>query len=252
MDSLTRFSNHVENYIKYRPGYSEEIIRWLQTNYELPPGSTIADIGSGTGISSEQFLKSGYLVTGVEPNAAMRAASVQLLKKHPGFKAINGTAEATTLPYNSVAAIIAGQAFHWFDVAKAKTEFERILKPDGLVILIWNEKLTNSAFEKEYDQLIIKYGKDYVQVDHRNISTENIEQFFSPQKYQLKIFPNQQVFDFEGLKERLLSFSYMPTPEEKGFEAMINDIQQLFNKHSKAGVITIHYDTKVYVGIFTV
>lgn len=249
-NSTTRFSNRVENYVKYRPGYPEEIVPWLQTHYELPASKVIADIGSGTGISAELFLKNGYAVSGIEPNAPMREMSEQLLKDYPRFKAIDGTAEATALPDQSVDAIVAGQAFHWFDAGKTKAEFLRILKPVGLVILIWNERLTNSSFEKEYDQLIINHSKDYVQVDHRNINTENIQAFFHPQNCHLQIFPNQQVFDFEGLKGRLLSSSYMPIEGEDGYKAVTDDLKALFNKYNKGGLITIHYDTKLYSGIF--
>jgi ubiquinone/menaquinone biosynthesis C-methylase UbiE len=111
-NSTTRFSNRVENYVKYRPGYPEEIVPWLQTRYEFPASKIIADIGSGTGISAELFLKNGYTVSGIEPNGPMREMSERLLKDYPRFKAIDGTAEATTLPDQSTDAIIAGQAFH--------------------------------------------------------------------------------------------------------------------------------------------
>ena len=249
-NSTTRFSNRVENYIKYRPNYPAAIVNWLQQHYSFPASCTIADIGSGTGISSELFSTHGYTVLGVEPNAAMRQASVQLLKNYPKFKAIDGTAEATTLPDQSIDAVISGQAFHWFNQDKTKAEFLRILKPGGIVALIWNERLTSSPFEKEYDELIINHGQDYVKIDHRNISAEDIHQFFYPQQCELKIFSNQQIFNFEGLKGRLLSSSYMPTEKEEGFTAMINALQYLFNKYNKDGLITIQYDTKLYSGIF--
>ncbi|MFT4022257.1 MAG: class I SAM-dependent methyltransferase [Flavihumibacter sp.] len=223
---------------------------WLQTQYEFPASKVIADIGSGTGISASLFLKNGYAVLGVEPNAPMREMSEQLLKDYPGFKAIDGTAEATTLPGHCLDAVVAGQAFHWFDAGKTRNEFLRILKPGGLVILIWNERLTDSSFEKEYDQLIINHGKDYVQVDHRNTSTENIQAFFHPQKCHLQVFPNRQVFDFEGLKGRLLSSSYMPVEGEDGYAAMADALKALFIKYNKDGFITIHYDTKLYSGVF--
>lgn len=251
-NSTTRFSNRVENYVKYRPGYPEDIITWLQSHYEFPPSKVIADIGSGTGISAELFLKNRYTVFGIEPNAPMRTMSEHLLKDYTNFKALNGTAEATTLPDQSIDVIIAGQAFHWFDADKTKPEFLRILKPGGLVILIWNERLTHSPFEEAYDQLIIRHGKDYVKVDHRNIDKENIEHFFQPHKCRLKVFPNQQVFDFEGLNGRLLSSSYMPAGGDEGYVAMIDDLQKLFNKFHSNGFITIHYDTKLYAGVFKV
>ncbi|MDE1193256.1 MAG: class I SAM-dependent methyltransferase [Arachidicoccus sp.] len=249
-NNTTRFSNRVDNYVKYRPDYPKEIISFLQEKYLLASDKTIADIGSGTGISSKLFLDNYYTVTGVEPNKEMRDKSEELLKSYPLFSTKNGTAENTTLPNNSVDAILVGQAFHWFDREKCKPEFERILKPKGLLVLIWNERLTDSEFEKEYDKLIIKHAIDYVSVDHRNIHDTDIHTFCSPNSIEKKIFPNQQIFDFEGLKGRLLSSSYMPTEEQDGFWEMIIDLEILYDKYQSNHRIIISYETKVYVSIF--
>ncbi|HEX8023298.1 class I SAM-dependent methyltransferase [Mucilaginibacter sp.] len=247
-NSTTRFSNRVEDYVKYRPGYPVEIVRFLHDNYGLTQDKLIADIGAGTGISTELFLKKGYRVIAVEPNVEMREKAIELLDSYNGFIPKNGTAENTGIDSNSVGAIIAGQAFHWFDALKTRIEFKRILKPDGIVALIWNERKTTSTFEQEYDELIIKHGNDYVKVDHRNIDTEHIAAFFNPEPVHLETFANKQVFDFEGLKGRLLSSSYMPARDEEGYQPMINDLQALFNKFQQDGVIAINYDTKVYSG----
>lgn len=248
VNSTQRFSNRVEDYVKYRPGYPAEIIPFLQAHYGLTDRKQVADIGSGTGISSELFLKAGCFVTAIEPNKEMREKSVTLLEHYPGFWATNGSAEHTGLANASVDFIIAGQAFHWFDQAKAKEEFKRILRPNGVVVLIWNERNTRSDFEKEYDQLIMDHGTDYVKVDHRNIDLASVEAFFSPAKTQLKIFSNKQTFDFEGLTGRLLSSSYMPTQDEPGYEAMVRDLRVLFDRYQRNRWINISYDTKVYAG----
>jgi SAM-dependent methyltransferase len=247
-NNTTRFSNRVNDYVKYRPGYPTQIIDFLQQQFSLSTDKLIADIGAGTGISTALFLDAGYRVIAVEPNEPMREKSIELLGNWPGFKAQNGTAEDTRLPTAGIDAVIAGQAFHWFDAKKTRIEFERILKPGGIIALIWNERRTGSAFEKDYDQLIIKHGKDYVQVDHRNIDAEHIAEFFTPQPYQLKTFYNEQVFDFDGLKGRLSSSSYMPIKGDEGYQPMINDLKILFDKYQHNGTITIQYDTNVYVG----
>lgn len=247
-NTTTRFSNRVEDYVKYRPSYPEEIVSFLQQNYGLTPDKLLADIGAGTGISAELFLKAGYRVIAVEPNREMREKSVELLSSYEGFSSQDGKAEEVALADGSIDGIISGQAFHWFDREKTKQEFKRILKPGSPVVLIWNERKTTSGFEKDYDELIIRHARDYVQVDHRNIQTEDIEAFFSPQRVELRVFANEQVFDFEGLKGRLLSSSYMPARDEAGYEAMISDLRNLFDRCQHAGKITIHYDTKVYAG----
>jgi ubiquinone/menaquinone biosynthesis C-methylase UbiE len=248
-DNTKRFSNRVEDYVRYRPGYPVKIIAYLQNNFNLSADKLIADIGAGTGISAKLFLDAGYKVVAVEPNAPMREKSVELLGSFTNFVAIDGTAEQTNLEDHCVDAIVVGQAFHWFEKTATKKEFKRILKPNGIVVLIWNERLTDSAFEKEYDQFIISHGKDYVQVDHRNISEAKIKEFFSPSTVEYIIFPNQQVFDLEGLEGRLLSSSYMPAKGEDGYDPMISDLQKLFDKYQQEEKITISYATKVFVSM---
>jgi ubiquinone/menaquinone biosynthesis C-methylase UbiE len=247
-DNTKRFSNRVEDYVRYRPGYPAAIITYLQQQFGMNKAQQVADIGAGTGISSALFLSAGYKVTAVEPNNKMREKAIELLNTFPQFNAVDGTAEHTTLVNNTIDIIIAGQAFHWFDMAAAKAEFKRILKDDGYVVLIWNERLIASAFEKEYDQLIIKHGKDYVEVGHRNIDDKNIGAFFSPQPFHYKTFANRQLFDMEGLQGRLLSSSYMPVKGDAGYDAMIEDLRKLFERYKEEGFITINYLTKVYAG----
>jgi ubiquinone/menaquinone biosynthesis C-methylase UbiE len=131
-DSTKRFSNRVENYVKYRPHYPQEIINFLSEEIGLNSEKTIADIGSGTGISAELFLENGNKVYGIEPNKEMREAAEIYLEKYKYFISVNGTAEDTLLENDSMDIVLAGQAFHWFDVEKAKKEFKRILKGRGL------------------------------------------------------------------------------------------------------------------------
>lgn len=248
MDSTNRFTNRVEDYVKYRPQYPLEVVTYLQEQFGLLTSKAIADIGAGTGISTALFLQAGYEVWAVEPNEAMLAKATDLLSHFPGFHALQATAENTTLENECIDAIIAGQAYHWFDVEKCKVEFKRILKGEGLVVLMWNERNMRSPFEIAYDALIVKHASDYVKVDHRNIDLEHIAAFFAPLPVQLKIFSNQQLFDFDGLKGRLLSSSYMPTTQDAGYDEMIKDLRHLYDQFQENDSIKISYDTKVYVG----
>ncbi|WP_127128096.1 class I SAM-dependent methyltransferase [Pseudoflavitalea rhizosphaerae] len=249
MDSTKRFSNRVEDYVKYRPHYPGAIVSFLAGHYDLTPDKIIADIGAGTGISSKPFLEEGYKVIAVEPNREMLDKAIELLSDFPDFSPVSGTAEKTTLKAHSVDAIIAGQAFHWFNREKCKTEFRRILKNAGLLAVIWNERLIESPFEIAYDALIVKYASDYVKVDHRNISMEDMVRFFDPAPVELNVFSNKQVFDFEGLKGRLLSSSYMPAKGDAGYDAMIEDLELLFHRFKENELIVINYATKLYSGI---
>ena len=204
-----RFSSRVENYIKYRPKYPKKIIKYLKNKKILKKSSIIADIGSGTGILSELFLKNGNKVFGIEPNKDMRQAGERLLKNYSKFISIDGSAESTTLENNCIDIITAGQAFHWFELEETRKEFKRILGPNGYVVLIWNSRKKNtSGFPNDYEKLIMTYGTDVKEV-HK--SEKKVDAFFN---YEKKIFYNYQELDFEGLKGRLLSTSYIPLDNE--------------------------------------
>ena len=248
MDPTKRFSNRVENYLKYRPSYPAEIIPLLKTGCGLTSDSLIADIGSGTGFLAELFLKNGNTVYGVEPNAEMRSAGERLLAKYPKFLSVNATAESTTLANNSIDLIIAGQAFHWFDQEKAKLEFKRVVKSAGWVVLVWNGFLVEtSALVRGYQELLMEYGTDYKEVN-REIEDCDIAAFFSPRECRQAHFPFKQVFDFEGLKGRLLSASYAPEPNHPRFHQMIDDLRQVFMANQKDGRVDFDYETLVYYG----
>jgi ubiquinone/menaquinone biosynthesis C-methylase UbiE len=130
-DSYQRFSRVVENYVRYRPHYPQQIADFLKEECGLSPAHTIADIGSGTGILSQVFLKNGNTVYGVEPNQEMRQAAESLLQDQPNFRSVDATAEATSLSDKSIDFVTAGQAFHWFKHDLTREEFSRILVPKG-------------------------------------------------------------------------------------------------------------------------
>ena len=247
-DNTKRFSNRVDNYVKYRPSYPQEIIPFLEKTIGFNKDFIVADIGSGTGILSQLFLENNNTVFGVEPNEPMRNKAEELLQNYSSFKSINGTAEQTNVENESVDLITAAQAFHWFEIDKTKTEFKRILKPNGYCCLIWNERLENSDFLKAYEQLLKEYSTDYTQVDHKNIDDKKIEAFFSPNKVVKQSFNNKQDFDFEGLKGRLLSSSYSPDENHPKHKAMMEALKNVFYSFNQNNAVQFDYETKLYLG----
>ncbi len=247
-DSTKRFSDRVEDYVKYRPGYPSELADYLHSRWGLDSGAVVADVGAGTGISSSLFLRRRHPVFAIEPNTEMREKAIELLGMQPLFSALNGTAESTGLDDETIDLIVAGQAFHWFDQVATRKEFQRILKPGGVVALIWNERLTEEGFAADYDSFIIRHATDYTKVDHRNISPEEISQFFSPHICDYKAFPNSQTFDMQGLLGRLASSSYIPPRDTPEFKKMEADLYALFHQYQLDGIITIRYETKVFSG----
>jgi SAM-dependent methyltransferase len=246
MKSVERFSSRVDDYIRYRPTYPSAIVDLLEEECGLTPQSVIADIGSGTGKLSQILLDNGNLVIGVEPNSGMREAAETILADYKTFQSVDGSAEATTLPDASVNFVLAGQAFHWFDPVKSKLECKRVLKPNGWVALIWNERrVETTPFLRAYEQLLLTFGTDYQEVRHDS-GTALIEGFFAPNKPKTAQFFNFQKFDLAGLTGRLRSSSYTPEPSDPRFEPMITKLKNIFNEHQEAGWVQFEYDTRVF------
>jgi SAM-dependent methyltransferase len=247
-DSTRRFSNRVENYVRFRPGYPAGVIDTLREEARLTPAAVVADIGSGTGISSDLFLRNGNTVIGIEPNAEMRQAAEERFRNEPRFRSVAATAEATTLEAASVEFVVAGQAFHWFDLESTRREFARILRHDGWVVLIWNVRRTDSSkFLIAYEALLNRYGTDYSAVRHENIDQSVLRKFFAGD-FTFRSLPNEQRFDLEGVKGRLLSSSYAPTEEHPSFRPMIDELERAFRDHAVGNQVCFEYDTELYFG----
>jgi len=248
-DSTQRFSDRVENYTRYRPSYPPSVITALRDRARLIRDSTVADIGSGTGILTALLLPVAKRVYAVEPNAAMRAAAETRFRGEPGFISIAATAESTTLVSAAVDLITVGQAFHWFDRRACRAEFARILKPAGHVALIWNERLTDSTpFLSDYEKLLRTLPTDYDQVKHSHMDEDAIRNFFHPGHFEKTETPNEQTFDLPGLVGRTLSASYVPNPGQPGHERFIADLERLFATHAQAGQVSLLYQTRLYLG----
>ncbi|MGC2058249.1 MAG: class I SAM-dependent methyltransferase [Candidatus Sulfotelmatobacter sp.] len=247
-NATSRFSDRVENYVRYRPGYPAEVLQTLRTECCLSPGRVIADVASGTGIWTRMLLENGNPVFGVEPNAEMRNAGERLLASFPNFISIAGTAEATTLADHSVDVITAAQAAHWFNRTSARREFLRILKPGGWLVLLWNERLTDSSeFLRKYEKLLLTYGTDYQEVRHER-TTESVNEFFDPNPYQERVFDMRQEFDYAGVEGRLLSSSYAPRSDHPRHAAMLRELRETFEQCAVANRVAFEYKTRVYFG----
>ena len=233
LDPTKRFSNRVKNYVKYRPSYPTAVYTCLQEECGLRDTAVIADIGSGTGLFSELFLKQGNIVNGVEPNQGMREAGDTYLKDYVNFKSIIGTAENTTLANNSVDFVVAGQAAHWFDLPVARKEFERILKPGGGIALCWNRlDVEGSPFMAAYEVMYQKFSMPPLTPQNKRL---NLVEILLGKAYKRRKFPNPKKVDYESLKGGILSSSVMPLDDE----ALIPAIQALFDQFAEDGQVEI-------------
>jgi SAM-dependent methyltransferase len=249
-DATTRFDDRVDDYVRHRPGYPPALIDCLRRECGLGPGRVVADVGSGTGKLTELLLAAGARVHAVEPNAGMRGAAERLLGGIPGFRSVDGTAEATGLEPGSVDLATAAQAFHWFDQAAARTEFVRILKPGGSAALVWNERDDDaSEFLRDYERCLYDFSVDYGAVDHRRTaSRERIAAFFAPGGFCEAEFPNAQDLDLDGLRGRYLSCSYALPSGHARFDEVMAALSDLFARYQRGGRVRIDYRTRLYHG----
>lgn len=250
-DATARFSRTVENYIRYRPGYPETLFDFLKSTLHLTPQAAIADVGSGTGISTEPLLVLGNQVFAVEPNLEMRQAAEQRLSHFPNFISISGSAEATTLDQHCVDFILAGTAFHWFEPIAARRAFQRILKPGGWVLLVWNVRdIKRAALMSAYDQFLLQYSTDYAQVQEVYNNSAGFDTFFGAGNWQQIAFENFQTFDFEGFLGRYLSSSFALPENHANFAAAKAALRVMFDEHQTDGQVTFWYNTILYYGKF--
>ena len=248
-----RFSDRVENYVKYRPHYPQGVVDLLLNEGYIQPGAAIADIGSGTGISAQLFLKNNFKVIGVEPNEAMRSAAEQLLAadlENGSFTSINTSAEHTGIADQSIDLIIAAQAFHWFDKTKFQAECLRILKPGASVALVWNDRKTDTTdFLKLYEEFLQMFSTDYKEVNHKNIQDKTVfDSFFGPGNYKEFVLSNYQDVDLLGLRGRVLSSSYMPNENHPDYNHMMYVLRKIYQRYQENNKVRLDYDTRIYIG----
>ncbi len=249
-ETSARFTDRVGDYVLHRPSYPADAIDFVVHTLALHADDAIADLGSGTGISALPFLDRGIRVHAVEPNATMRGAAENLLGAHDRFCSHAGTAEATGLPDASVDGIIAAQAFHWFDAARAHDEARRILRPSGRTAnaaLIWNARREGgSPFLEGYEHLLLEGAVDYARVRHQNVAASDaVERFFGrpAKKWSTR---NAQRFDWEGLRGRASSSSYVPSVGHAAHDAFYAELRALFDRTSESGAVVFEYDVDVF------
>lgn len=253
-DPKSRFSDRAENYAKYRPGYPQEVLGFLEERCALRSGSTIADIGSGAGALSALFLEGGHRVFGVEPNREMREAAERLLGDHPLFESVDGSAEDTTLEDQSVDLVAVANSLHWVERDAARAEFSRVLRPGGRVAVVWSmSRSRGTPFLEAHTELVLAHrtgGGTGGAGDAREMT----EAFFDGghgghQGHETARFPYFQALDFEGLKGLVLSSSTMPAPGRPGSEEMLRDLEGIFGANESGGEVVMEYEVSVYCGL---
>lgn len=247
-DPALRFTGRAEDYHKYRPRYPSQIAEALESECRLTSESTIADIGAGTGLLTELFLSRGNRVIAVEPNREMREVCKRLLNHYPLLQVVDGRAEATTVTDQSVDAITVGQAFHWFELERTRTEFLRILRPQSWVALIWNLRDSDaSPFLRAYQKLLHDYAVD-LPMDRRLPTTESLNGFFGSEGYRSMAFRHKEDLPCAAVVGRAVSSSCVPNRAHRQHRRFVAELRDLFLAHQEAGRVTYWQTAILYYG----
>ncbi len=248
-DPTGRFTGLADAYARCRPSYPTAALDFLLTHCELRPGALVVDVGSGTGISSRLLAERGLRVMGIEPNAEMRQRAERAPPPEgaPPPEYRDGRAEATGLTDGSADAVVAAQAFHWFDAPAAFAEFRRILKPGGWVALLWNECNESDAFTAAYGDVFRRDPKAAALEGARGVAGEPLLTCPLFTRAQRVLFRHAQEMDKEGMLGRAFSASYAPK-EPAARAAFAAGLEAVFDRFQSEGKVTLHYQTSVYVG----
>jgi SAM-dependent methyltransferase len=241
-DPLTRFSDRATDYAKYRPSYPPAAIDQILAGLGDPQPLIAADVGAGTGISARLLGDRGLQVWAIEPNAAMGAVAAP----HPQVTWRPGQAEATGLPDRAVDLVTAFQAFHWFDQPAALTEFHRILKPTGRLVLVWNSRDRSDGFTQGYSDLMQQISQQHPAESRHQASAAFFSSPYFHDQRQAAI-PHQQALTLEHLIGRAQSVSYIPKTAVVQ-QQLRTGLQALYDRWADhQGLVHMVYQTLLYL-----
>ncbi len=242
------FSHKVADYTASRPDYPAALYDALTVGCALPERATVADIGAGTGLLTKGLLAHGYRVVAVEPNAGMRAAADHLLGHVDGYRSVDGSAESIPLEAASVHLIAAAQAFHWFEVDRARAEFLRVLVPGGQVALIWNDRVLDDPLHMALDEVFTEFGgaKRAALVAHEDRA--DVPRFFGSARPVELSWAHAHFVDERGLTGLIFSRSYMPERSTPDGARVVDRVARLFSRFAVQGAVCVRYRTVAILG----
>ena len=242
------FSAKVADYVASRPDYPAALFDRLERAVPLSDGATIADVGAGTGLLTQGFLARGHRVVAVEPNPAMREACDRHCGAYEKYRSVEGVAESMPLAAGSVDLVTAAQAFHWFDVDRARVECLRVLAPRGKVALIWLVRDMGDPLHPALDEVFKAFGgaKWSALVAHEDRS--HVQAFFGSARQEVASWPHEHAIDGNGLVALAFSRSYMPDRHSTEGALAADALRRIFERFRQDSVVKIRYRTILHLG----
>lgn len=238
-------------YAKYRPKYSKEYSKYLQNILSVQKDSVVVDIGAGTGIHTNVLTQISNKVIAVEPDLEMLQQCIGALADKQKVTILQGFAEDTGLPSACADYITVAQAFHLFNQEKSLLEFKRVLRSNGNLILVWNSKEQDNVLFYDNESIIRKYCPRYRREIHaRSFFQDSYKDCFTPESYTYRRISRDstELLDKQTFIMRTLSASYAIVPEDKNYTNLVEELGQVFDKHSMNGVVEVPQSSVIYHG----
>ncbi len=236
------FGAWAADYDYYRPGYSGEILQYVLSRTDIPAPHRVLDIGAGTGQLARGLLGLGCEVVAVEPDDRMRSVLATVVGEG---SALSGSAESVPLPNASVDVVTCGQMWHWVDPTRALPAIARVLRPGGVLAIIWNLRDDRVDWVSAMNE-VIELGDGYKWFE--NNETPDLGQPFGPTIG--KEFPNDQPATVDSLVGLVATFSTVGLSDDA--DVTLGAVRQLALTHPQlAGrdEFDIPYIAKVFTAV---
>ena len=221
------FERAAEAYERGRAGYPAAAVEAILDTTGAAPGVTLLELGAGTGKLTRELAGSGARVIALEPVAAMRE---WLARTAPTAELLDAVAEAIPLADASVDAVIAAQAFHWFDPERAAAEIARVLRPGGAVALIWNRRDESQAWMRAWSRMLDPLAGDAPRYKS-GLWRRGFEAHPSFAPLELRTWPHRGEEGRQVILDRVASMSFVAALDDTPRERLLAQIAALLDSH---------------------
>jgi SAM-dependent methyltransferase len=230
------FGPAAEAYERARPAYPDDAVSWLAG----APVQRVVDVGAGTGKLTARLVRAGHDVVAVEPDDAMRGL---LERAVPGVRQVlAGTAEDLPLAHGSADVVTVAQAWHWVDPLEASREIARVLRPGGVLALVWNIRRQESPAQQELSEVI--GSEDAGDATDDLPATLQASGRFGPVEH--ATFPHEHRLERTGLLDLVASRSNVAVLAPQARSSLLEEVGRVFDRHATGGVLAVEYRAECY------